>query len=169
MNLNNQETAVIKEITCSSDDLTESVRVIRNSFATVASEFGLTKDNCPTHPAFMTLARLQETLEKGVKIFGLYTGAFQIGLVAAEKSTDEIYFLERLSVLPNYRHQGYGKILIDYIFDYVKVKEGKMIKIALINEHSVLKKWYLEYGFIETEIKKYSHLPFTVCFMEKDI
>lgn len=40
------------------DDLESSVQVIRNSFAEVAVEFGLTPQNCPTHPSFETLAGL---------------------------------------------------------------------------------------------------------------
>ncbi len=159
---------LIREI-LSFSELDVCLRVIRNSFITVAEEFGLTKVNCSTHPAFLTPDRLREAVEKGIKIFGLFVGEEQVGLVAIEKATMEEYFLERLSVLPDYRHRGYGKTLVDYAFDYVKSQGGKLIKIALINEHSILKKWYLNYGFSETGLKNFSQLPFTVCFMEKEI
>lgn len=169
MNPQKSEAIEIREIDYLSDELNSSLQVITESFSTVASEFGLSKENCPTHPAFMTLARLQEALEKKVKLFGLFSEKLQVGLVAVEKSTDEEFFLERLSVLPEYRHRGYGKRLIDYAFDFVKAQGGKVIKIALIDEHSVLKQWYLDYGFTETGTKNFSHLPFTVCFMEKEV
>lgn len=169
MNPQKAETVEIREIDYLSGELNSSLQVITESFSTVAAEFGLTKENCPTHPAFMTLARLQEALAKNVKLFGLFFDKVQIGLVAVEKSTDEVFFLERLSVLPDYRHRGYGKKLIDYAFDFVKAQGGKVIKIALINEHSILKHWYLNYGFCETGTKNFPHLPFTVCFMEKRV
>lgn len=169
MNPQKVESIEIREIDYRSDELNSSLQVITESFSTVAAEFGLTKENCPTHPAFMTLDRLQEALKKNVKFFGLFSEKLQIGLVAVEKSTNEVFFLERLSVLPAYRHRGYGKRLIDYAFDFVKAQGGKVIKIALINEHSVLKQWYLNYGFCETGTKNFSHLPFTVCFMEKGV
>ncbi len=159
---------LIKEIT-NIAELEAGALVIRNSFQTVANEFGLTKNNSPTHPAFITVDRLQEAKDKGVVFFGFFDGNKQIGLVALEKSTEDVYFLERLSVLPNYRHHGYGKKLLDYGFNYVSAKGGKVIKIALINKHAVLKKWYLDYGFIETGTKQFPHLLFTVCFMEKGV
>ena len=169
MNPQKHKAIEIREINYSRNELNTSLRVITESFSTVASELGLSSENCPTHPAFMTWARLQETLEKKVNLFGLFSGELQVGLVAVEKSTDEVFFLERLSVLPDYRHQGYGKRLIDYAFNFVKAQGGKVIKIALINEHSILKQWYLDYGFIETGTKNFPHLPFTVCFMEKEV
>lgn len=159
---------MIKEITTLAQ-LEEGVMVIRNSFQTVADEFGLTEANCPTHPAFITINRLQEAIDKGVVFFGIFDGKSLTGLVAIEKSTTDVYYLERLSVLPGYRHRGYGRKLLDYGFKYVRAKGGKVIKIALINEHSLLKKWYQSYGFIETGTKQFSHLPFTVCFMEKGV
>jgi hypothetical protein len=33
----------------------------------------------------------------------------------------------------------------------------------------VLKQWYQRQGFIVTEIKRFPHLPFTVCLMEKTL
>ena len=33
----------------------------------------------------------------------------------------------------------------------------------------LLKNWYMSYGFRETGTKAFPHLPFTVCFMEKEI
>jgi len=42
---------IIKEI-ITLEELNLSVDVIRNSFCTVADEFGLTVENCPTNAAF---------------------------------------------------------------------------------------------------------------------
>jgi hypothetical protein len=39
----------------------------------------------------------------------------------------------------------------------------------MMDEHSVLKRWYLGLGFRETELTKFAHLPFVVCFMEKKL
>lgn len=92
-----------------------------------------------------------------------------IGFVAIEKANNEIYYMEKLAILPEYRHKGYGKKVMDFVVNYVKGKDGKKISIGIINENEILKKWYLSYGFIETETKVFYHLPFTVCFMEKKL
>ena len=93
----------------------------------------------------------------------------QIGFVAIEKASDEFYYMEKLAVLPEYRHRGFGKKLMDFVSDYVKAKNGKKISIGIINENSRLKTWYQAYGFEETGLYQFEHLPFVVCFMEKEV
>jgi diamine N-acetyltransferase len=159
---------VIKEI-ANETELENSVKVIGDSFATVALEFRLTKDNCPTHPSFVTMKQLTEMKRKGLKLFGLFEDDAQVGFVAVEKKKDKVYRIEKLAVLPEHRHKGYGGELMGFVYDYVKNAEGKKLLIGIINEHAVLKKWYEAKGFQETAVTKFAHLPFTVCFMEKTI
>lgn len=158
----------IKEI-LNEKELENSVRVIADSFKTVAVEFNLNKDNCPTHPSFVTMKQLNEMKRKGLKSFGLFENDTQVGFVAVEKKKHQVYRLEKLAVLPEYRHKGYGGILIEFAEGYVKNAEGKTLSIGIINEHAVLKQWYEAKGFKETAVMKFAHLPFDVCFMEKAI
>jgi len=59
--------------------------------------------------------------------------------------------------------------LIELVLDYVRHNQGRTITIGLIDEHEILKNWYKAMGFKETGAQKFVHLPFTVCFMEKDV
>jgi ribosomal protein S18 acetylase RimI-like enzyme len=77
--------------------------------------------------------------------------------------------MEKLAVLPEYRHKGYGKRIMDFVSGFVKEQGGSKISIGIINENTILKNWYLEYGFKETETRVFSHLPFTVCLMGKEV
>jgi ribosomal protein S18 acetylase RimI-like enzyme len=147
--------------------LQESLRIIHDSFITVANDLGLTPENAPTNPAFLAFEKLKEAADKEVLFFGLFNNSCQVGLVALEKGNDTTYYMERLAVLPEFRHQGFGVKLIDFVFEYVKSLGGQKVSIAIIDENQVLKQWYLKYGFTSTEVKHYPHLPFTVCFMEK--
>ncbi len=158
----------IKGITTETD-LAAGVQVIRNSFATVAREFQLNEANCPTNPAFITIERLRDLKDKGVRLFGLYRANLLAGFVAIEKAGESLFYMEKLAVLPDFRHRGFGKQLMDFVFEYVTADKGKKVSIGIVNENTRLKNWYQEYGFVETGIKKYEHLPFTVCFMEKEI
>ena len=153
---------------CGREELKNSARVLRNAFRTVALEFNLTKDNCTTHPSFITTRRLLENGKKGAKFFGLFSEDRQIGFIAVEKADATLYYVERLAVLPEYRHMGYGKKLMEFAFKHIKVNGGKKVSIGIIDEHTVLKNWYKEFGFEEISTKKFAHLPFTVCFMEKE-
>ncbi len=159
---------IIREI-INEEDLKNSVRVIRDSFSTVAVEFGLTQGNCPTHPSFTTIDKLCELKKKGTKFLGLFQGGQQIGFVAIEQADNALYCMEKLAVLPEHRHKGYGKKLMGFVFEQVKMSKGERISIGIINESTVLKNWYIENGFAETGTKKFEHLSFTVCFMEKSL
>jgi diamine N-acetyltransferase len=159
---------MIREIS-NDNELENSVKVIGDSFATVAAEFKLTKDNCPTHPSFVTIKQLTEMRRKGLKLFGLFDGDTQVGFAAVEKKKDKVYCIEKLAVLPEYRRQGYGAALLEFVYDYVKNLQGTKLSIGIINEHTILKKWYESKGYQETTVTKFAYLPFTVCFMEKPI
>ena len=67
------------------DEIEASVTVIRASFGTVAREFGLTRENCPTHPSFVTFDQLKELQRKGLRFVGLFVDGEQVGFVAVEK------------------------------------------------------------------------------------
>lgn len=152
-----------------SENLQECAEVVRNAFITVAEEFHLTKENAPTNPAFLGDDSLEKMRLKGAAMFGAYEGETCIGFVAAQQADEENFYMERLAVLPEYRHKGVGRKLMDTVFDYVRENGGKKVSIGLINKNIRLKNWYLQYGFIETGLKQFDHLPFEVCFMEKAV
>ncbi len=82
---------------------------------------------------------------------------------------DDLYYIEKLAVLPEDRHSGFGRMLMDLALDHVRERGGKTISISLIDENRVLKRWYQDYGFVETEVRRFEHPPFAVCFMEKRV
>ena len=77
--------------------------------------------------------------------------------------------MEKLCVLPHFRHNGYGKELMDSVFNYVRKENGNKVSIGIINDNMILKNYYIKNGFVEKNLKKFNHLPLTVCFMEKII
>ena len=156
--------ALVKEIT--ETEIAESSEIIRQSFKTVADEFNLTKEKVPTNGAFLEDSRLLEEYSSGIKMFGIFEGESQIGFIALEQKDHEMFYLEKLSILPEYRHKGYGKALVDFAVEYVKSLGGKIISIGIIYENIRLMEWYKKLGFIETGTKVFSHLPFTVCFLD---
>jgi diamine N-acetyltransferase len=159
---------VIKEIT-NVQGVRHSTRVVKDSFRTVALEFGLTKSNCPTHPSNITFSQLNGLKKKGLKFFGLFLDEVQVGFVAVESNGDGLFYLEKLAVLPEYRHDGYGAALVKYGLNYALINGGTRVSIGIINEHKVLKKWYQGLGFQETGTLNLPHLPFIVGFMGKSL
>ena len=81
-----------------------SLETIQKSFATVADEFHLTKENCPGHTTFMTLNKLQNSFESGNRMFLCYSGSVPVGFFSLRKIDSDTYELDHFAVLPEYRH-----------------------------------------------------------------
>jgi ribosomal protein S18 acetylase RimI-like enzyme len=152
-------------------DLSSVVKVLNEAHGTVAKEFGFTKETNPTNAAFIEEIKLRAQLDKGIELYQLEINSKAVGCIAIEKSSKEIgtYYIEKVSILPEYRHQGYGLKIMEYATEKIKAYGGKWISIALIDSNVMLKKWYLKQGFNETGTKDFPRLPFRVCFMNKEV
>ena len=151
------------------DELGECLAVIHQSFKTVADSMGLTRENCPKHTSFIPLSFLESQMSWGWHMYALYAGKKIIGYMSISKESDDVFELHNLAVLPEYRHNGFGKLLLNHAKDAVKSLGGKTIKIGIIEESAVLKEWYIANGFIHTGTKKFDHLPFTSGCLERSV
>jgi diamine N-acetyltransferase len=152
------------------EPLEPNVTLIRRSFATVAAEMGITEKNAPRFTAFITKERLEETRRQGGIFWGLFIGGKQAGFIAVEKEPDNKYWMKRLAVLPEYRHGGSGRALVDTVINYVRGLGEEKLYLGMVNEETVLKNWYLAMGLKVTAIlNDIPNLPFTVALMELDL
>lgn len=159
----------IRQLNCE-NDLDRLSYVIRESFLTVAKDFGLTQETAPTNPAFLKLEDLMESIKNNLDFFVANVEDEIVGCIGIQPSKDEgEYFIERLAVLPQYRHNSIGRKLLENAIHEIKKRGAKRISIGIINENIILKMWYKEYGFNEYSVKKFNHLPFTVCFMKIEL
>ena len=156
--------AVIQEV--KKNELQECLDVIHQSFGTVAEQFGLTRENCPKHTSFIPISFLETQMDWGWHMYALYAGKKIIGYMSISKEGEDVYELHNLAVLPEYRHKGFGKILLDHAKEVVKSLGGNRIKIGIIEESTMLKDWYIANGFAHIGTKKFDHLPFTSGYLE---
>ena len=153
-------------------DFPRAAEIIRKSFATVAEDLGFTEQTFPTFTGFVTTTeRLQNYADWGWWMYGLHDNGQIVGYISISKikDTDNVYELHNLAVLPDYRHKGCGKQLLDFCKVKVKGLGGTKINISITEENTVLKNWYATNGFIHTGIKKFDHMPITVGFMEWEV
>ena len=149
-------------------DLPECVRVIRESFRTVADEFGFTPENAPRFTAFATTEqrlawqmycehRLMYLDEEGGQACGYYS------LQLRENSECE---LGNLSVLPGFRHRGIGGKLLRHAIETAGEQRCTAIKLSIVEENKVLREWYEQNGAVHTGTEKFDFFPFTCGYME---
>jgi len=157
----------ILEIT--GDSLETSADIIRQAFGAVTGGLGITEENCPRFPAYTTVEKLTEMRYRGARFFGAFADGRQVGIILVEREEDGRYFAKRLAVLPENWHQGLGEKLMVKAINCIQEYGVAKVNIAIVNEHTVLKDWYLGMGFREVEVKKIDFLPFNVGFLEKEI
>ena len=139
--------------------------IVSESNKDVAKQFGLTFENNPKHPSFYNQDWVLSDLDRGEEYFLCEDNGVFIGCVAFEHPQPETAYLNRLSVLPEYRHNGVGAELVQYIIDYSRSKSINVVSIGIIASHQVLKEWYLSLGFVEVITQSIAHLPFDVTYM----
>lgn len=107
--------------------------------------------------------------EKGVEVYFISEDNNIIGCIGIEKKSDIKYKIRFLSVLPEYRHLGYGKKLIYNAEQIVSLKSGNKISLGMNYSNKVLLNWYESLGYKVDKIKEYKKGSIEIAFMNKDI
>lgn len=141
-------------------------QIISSAFKDVAVRFSLTPENCPRHPSNCTKEWIRSDLARGVEYFILDGTKAALGCVGVEIPEPGLCYIERLSILPDKRQNGRGARLVRHALDHAASKGVLKAGIGIIAEQDELKKWYEGFGFKETAVKQFPHLPFGVCLME---
>ena len=153
------------------EDIPTCVNLIRSSFMTVADEFGFTKENAPGFTAFaVSEDRLYRQMDIehrpmfAAEEDGVLCGYYS--LLIQENGECE---LNNLAVLPQYRHRGTGKQLLEHSYAFAKSAGCHVMNIGIVEENTVLRKWYEQNGAIHIGTKKFDFFPFTCGYMKKKL
>lgn len=152
------------------EDINRCVQVIRDSFMTVAEEFGFTEENAPRFTAFaITVERLQWQYQEGRPMYvweeeGRIVGYYSLHLQGEQKCE-----LNNLSVLPAFRHQRIGEKLLEHAFVQAREREMHTMFIGIVEENVRLRKWYEAHGAVHVGTEKFDFFPFTCGYMEKNL
>ena len=153
------------------EDVAQCVKVIRDSFFTVAEEFGFTEENAPRFTAFATdEQRINWHLNGEHRpMFGYFEGDRLIGYYSLLLQKEEQCELNNLCVLPEYRHRKIGTILLEDACRRARELHCRVMNIGIVEENTVLKKWYEKNGFFPVGTEKFDFFPFTCGYMRKQL
>jgi ribosomal protein S18 acetylase RimI-like enzyme len=150
------------------EEIPECVRVIRQSHQTVADQFGFTPENAPRYVAFATdERRLFWHMEYEHRLMfvdeedGVIRGYYSLLL-----KPDGECELGNLSVLPEYRHMGIGTALLEHSMETARKQNCTVMNLGIVEENTVLRKWYERNGAVHTGTEKFDFFPFTCGYMK---
>ena len=152
-------------------EIPSCVKVIKESFATVAKEFNITVENAPRYVAFATSEKqLYWQFDNGRPMFVYINDSGKIiGYFSLDIKENNECELNNLCVLPDFRHKNIGENLLNYAFSLaIELKCNKMY-LSIVEENVQLRKWYTLHGFSYTESKKFDFFPFTCGYMTKNL
>ena len=153
------------------NEIAECVKVIRESFMTVADEFGFTVENAPRFTAFATTEeRLYWHLNGEHRpMYAFYDNGKIVGYYSLLLQENHECELNNLCVLPAYRHQGIGEKLLKNAFEVAQELNCNQMNIGIVEENKVLRTWYESFDFVHTGTQKFDFFPFTCGYMERGI
>lgn len=151
-------------------DIFECVNVIKESFATVANEFGITETNAPGFTAFaMSEDGLKKQLfEEHRPMYAKYENEMIVGYYSLLLLDNKECELNNLCVIPTYRHKGVGEELLMNAFEVARELGCIKMNIGIVEENIALREWYEAFGFVHVGTQKFDFFPFTCGYMEKE-
>ena len=160
---------MIREI--KDNEIKQCVSVIRQSFQTVADEFGFTEENAPRFTAFATdeAKVLMWKNEQHRPMYGYFEDEVLVGYYNLALSSEGECELGSLCVLPGKRHSGIGDALLEDAISRAKELGFGKLNLSIVEENKVLRKWYEDHGFVHVGTKKFDFFPFTCGYLERSI
>jgi ribosomal protein S18 acetylase RimI-like enzyme len=148
--------------------------ILNRAFLAFAQEFNFTKENAPNHLAFINSDGVEIWLNKGLKMYGYKIDDKIIGCAVYSYHKNQIYLIERLATLPEYKNLGVGKKLMEFIENKIKNICGKNAEIHVTDKNTVLREWYKKQGYVEIRIEEVNIpgiaiVPFKACVMNKKL
>ena len=100
-------------------------------------------------------------------MYGYFENGKMVGYYNLALTSGEECELGSLCVLPEYRHSGIGDALLNDSLERAKSLGVKKMNLSIVEENTVLRKWYEAHGFTHTGTKKFDFFPFTCGYLEK--
>ena len=150
------------------EDLPSCAALIRESFRTVADEFGLTEENAPRFTAFsVTEEKLLHQLEAERRpMFVCELNGTPCGYCSLRLLENGECELNHLAVLPAFRHLGVGQRLLSHARSAAAEAGCTVMNIGIIEENERLRAWYERNGAVHTRTEKLPFFPFTCGYMK---
>lgn len=142
----------------------ECLAVLQAGFATEVADFGITRENTPSNPAFWGETAITTVVGRGFELFGVEEDGRIVGCAFAgpSKSRSGVWSLRHLAVDPTTRHAGHGAALVAEGARRARAAGAEVLAIGIVAGNTRLSGWYRRLGFESIGKTQYPGLVFTV-------
>lgn len=143
--------------------------IIRQAFKKQAEILDISEKEYPNYVAFEKSNSIFNALDKGENVYLLICDEIPAGTIRFNQniSCKSKGYINRLAVLPEYRGNDFGKILMDFAEGELRKAGVKKIEISIVKDFVKLENYYISLGYSFVKDCKYDSLPFEVRFLEK--
>ncbi|HEX3043833.1 MAG TPA: GNAT family N-acetyltransferase [Bacillota bacterium] len=129
------------------------------------------KEQYPNYAGFETPEWVRESLKRGDQLLLALDNTEIIGTVrySLDKVQGNKGFISRLAVLPEYRGNSYGELLMGSAEAKMKQLGVSIIELTIVADFIKLQQFYERLGYLPRETKTFPSVPFAVRFMEKEV
>ena len=131
----------------------------------------MTPEAFPNYVSFETGDKVLLDVDNGKVVFlgeinGIFVGTVRCNVDHADVSKGQI---GKLAVLPEYRRNMFGELLMKHAEVYLKQCNVSKIKISMVAHFSKLQRYYEQMGYMVKDTRSIHSLPFNVMFLEKSL
>jgi ribosomal protein S18 acetylase RimI-like enzyme len=101
----------------------------------------------PLKPFDKTISEISQKVKDGYSTVDVIKKNSEIIAFSQYTIEQNLGKLEYLAVLPEYRNRGYGRILMEKVFQYFKTKNIERIELKVAYRNDDAKKFYEYFGF----------------------
>ena len=132
-------------------DIPDCVRVVRESFGTVAQDFGFTAEKDPKFTAFATTnERLEHQMHVEKRpMYACFVDGKIAGYYSLHIDGGEVE-LSNLCTLLEYRHRKIGETMMFHAFDRARELGFTEVTIGVVEQNERVRRWYESYGFTKS-------------------
>ena len=145
--------------------------LVRESFAAQAEILALREHDYPNYVAFETAERIEQRMRAGEETALGLLRCDPVATVSYSQAEggQTVGEIKRLCVLPAFRGEGYGVLLMEYAEARLRELGVLEADIALVAEFEKLARFYCDIGYCAGDVKRFDSLPFEVLFMRKSL
>lgn len=79
-----------------------------------------------------------------------YIDEIPVAALRAIENKQGKWFIEAVEVNPDYRHRGYGKMLLQDTLSFLKNKKASIVECIILKENEISKRLHSSCGFLST-------------------